>query len=211
MLYTMKFMFAHLLLIVGAGAWTGCRDDLPPYVSPVNPLEAEVTVQIDPMITYSHLDFNDVNTTRVTFGSPQPIFQVGLKNVSDETVEDAAEINGTLEVWYTEIPDVKVTLPLNATTINSSYYDETTGIITLDPGQTFWLKVFWNFRLDDKSWVFTKLKVQKEEAGGRMTRTHTPTQFSARASVQLFSKLAPSRSAPATFILSMQGTIIPTP
>jgi hypothetical protein len=160
------------------------------------------------------LDVNNVNTTRVTFKSPQPIFNVGLKNVSDETVQDVAAIEGKLEIWCTDNPEVKVTLPLSITTINSSYYDENTNIITLDPGQIFWLKAYWNFQLDDKSWVFTKLKVINERSiggSGSFIRTHDPTEFSARASVQLFPKLAPSKSNPTTFILAMEGTIIAPP
>jgi hypothetical protein len=96
--------------------------------------------------------------------------------------------------------------------INSQYYDENSKIITMDPGQTFWLKVFWNYRLDDRTWVFTKLKVISEvPVSGAFARTHAPTEFSVRASVQLFPKFAPARSLAKQFILSMQGRISPPP
>jgi hypothetical protein len=204
----------YMVLILIALSGIACKEDLPPYISPVNPLAAEVHVELPSLITYSHLDVNNVNTTRVTITTSLPVINIGLTNVSDETVEDVEGINGTLELWCTDHPDIIVTIPLNATTINSPYFDPDTKIITLDPGKTFWLKTYWNLKLDDLTWVFTKLKIANDQQtgnSGNFIRTHTPTVFSARATVQMFSKLAPSKSSITTFTLAMQGSIIAPP
>jgi hypothetical protein len=190
-----------------------CDDPLPPYVNPNDFLKAVVNCVYPDKILYTHLDFNDLSYPRVTYTSKELIINVGVTNTFDETLQDVAAIDGKVEFYLAEHPDIKATVLLTDANIVGEFINPTTQLLTLDPEETIWFKTTWRYKLDDGTQLFSKIKWfdGPPNGPGNFTRTHDPAPMKVKASVRLFKAVNAARSKEINVVLLFEGWIIAPP
>lgn len=113
---------------------------------------------------------------------PPIVYQLQLINIFDETLQGVADsINGTFEIWLENEPTVGKTFLISQMSEFppdgiSSQIDSS--ILTLDPGDTFYVEIEWPHETDDsvKMWDYFNLGNGDE----------LDTLFNALAKIQLF-------------------------
>jgi hypothetical protein len=199
---------AFVLILFSAYVFVSCEDPLPPYLKPENIFVGgfssidTFTVRyggdLDPLGTFSYSGHNT--------------FVMGVQNVYEETIQSQADISGKLEIWLPSNPDIKATMLLTnvqATGINGTdVFDRTRNLLTINPGQSFYLRAYWNYKMDDGKWVNQDLEnyTQIEYRNLNYYRIHDPTPFHARLTVSLI-KNTSIIVADTTFTLHLIGDV----
>ena len=189
-----------------------CNESLPEYEIPTGFLVVDVRHSGDDSIRYVSSDSNNPDRASATF-QQLTSFQLLVVNTFDETIQEAADIKGSVEVTIPSLPQFKQIIPVANTAIKSSHIDDN-GIVTMDPGDTITLTVFWNYRMNDTTWAFTKAGIESYSqvySEGPFVwyywLYHSPLQFNVTGSVQLFRSIAPSVSREKTFTIKFTGKI----
>lgn len=121
-----KRILMEVLVILGVSLLLGCNESLPPYQSPVDLLSIrKIDVHVD--------------------GFTRSNLVIDIKGVNnyDDTLQDTARVNGTLDVWFPSHDNWRITLPV--TNDNLKPPTELIGrLLTIDPGDTFHLQLSWN-------------------------------------------------------------------
>ncbi len=108
-----------------------CQESLPPRNDPGSPFDGIIRT------TYVYApNENDVH------------FTVGLVNTFDETLQDTADLHGKLMLTMLRRPTVTRVLDLSVDSLlpYQRAYDPSTHLLTLDPGDTLWLRARWDMR-----------------------------------------------------------------
>ncbi|MHB1050907.1 MAG: hypothetical protein ACYC09_12575 [Bacteroidota bacterium] len=143
--------------LIGIGS---CNESLPVYTPPENVL----SIEINPLnaetdsVRYSMLDNNNPNLVRVTLTSPFHGYEIAIVNNYEETIQDDLEIEGNLELSWEEKPELKAVIPITNTSFYDGDLDPVTGLVTINPGDTIRLRVYWDFRLTSSVWAFTQVQ-----------------------------------------------------
>lgn len=174
-----------------------CNESLPVYSSPENILQA-MTVPLnspEDTVRYFMRDNNNPNLVTVRLDSPFNGYEVKIVNTFDETVQDDADVQGKLELSWKDKTTLTAEIPITITNFYSSHYDPSNGLITINPGDTARLRVFWNFKLTTSDWAFT----QQQSVDGNMyyvgplssefKRYHLPMEFQMKLHVKIFRSL----------------------
>ena len=171
---------------------SSCEDPLPPYVPPPDPLSGQVAFPRDLLVTYTILAPDPVLIVGELTPSTYAV-KVGLTNTYEETLQDYADIAGTVELSWARDSMVKAIIPLSIGDGNGGLFDPITGMLTIDPGKTLWLKASWNFRLDDGTYAFTRVPFHMENFGAGLVRVHDPMVMMIRTNVRVFAKVSTIR------------------
>ena len=112
-------------------------------------------------------------------------FTLRLLNIFDETFQgSASSINGTLDIWLAEDPTVGKTFLLTKESefppVNSPSQINN-GLLTLDPGETFYIEIHWEHEVEDsmKLWDYFRIENGEERV----------VEINALAKIQLFPEL----------------------
>ncbi len=147
-------------IILASLYFVSCNESLPVYIPPsdifgasVRPLNA-----LTDTVRYSMRDDNNPNLVRVTLITPFNGYEIAIVNRYEETIQDKMEIEGTVDLLWAEKPDLNAVLTLSNTSIYDGDLDPVTGLLTVNPGDTIRLRVFWNFRLTTNDWAFTQVR-----------------------------------------------------
>lgn len=164
---TFIFFLLSLLLVLA-----GCEETLPLRNDPTNALVASVRKLY-------------IYNTRV---ENSLYFFLVVKNNYDETIESKAVVDGTLRIkWYpptdytvgfVDEKNVKLTLK----DIQTGKYNEKTGFLLIDPGDSLVLMYRWDFMTDDKSDMLLKFKYYNTAC----YRVSEKQVFEVTANVKLF-------------------------
>lgn len=148
-------LLAAVLALAG-----GCDESLPTYAPPADILSVSVRPlnAVSDTVRYTMQDNNNPNLVRVTMNSLSHGYEIMLVNRYEETIQDDLEIDGTLELAWREKPELTAVLPLSNTAFFDGGYDPSTRLLTINPGDTVRLRVYWNFRLATTEWAFTQTK-----------------------------------------------------
>jgi hypothetical protein len=210
----MKMYWKKAIFFFSLLSFVHCEDPLPAYVNPKDLLTATVTVVSDAKIVYTHGDVNNVDDLRIAFSSNSFIINIGVKNTFDETLQDVASIDGKVELFLENQPDVKATLPIKDINVVGNFIDAN-NILTLDPDTTMWFKTSWKYKFDDGTWAFSRIKYSESQKPGArpgtMLRVHDPAVLKVKANVRLFRAVNPARSKEISATLNFEGTVIPPP
>lgn len=194
-----------------------CNESLPVHVPPLNVLSTSLGALsgASDTVLYMMFDYNNPNQIPVTLSTPPLGFEVKVVNVYDETIQDDAEVSGTLELEWIDKPDFKATLNLLVTGIVGSHYDPKTKLITLNPGDTLRIRTYWNYRLSNNDWAFSKQQAVDGPwitGGGDFFRFHNPMRFRGRIKMKLFRSLALIESVSSNeFVVNFKGRIFAPP
>ncbi len=175
-----------------------CNDPLPTYTPPTNVLSADVLPlnAIKDTVRYSMLDNNNPNLVKITLNSAFYGYEIKIVNMYEETIQDYFEVEGTLELSWKEKPELKSVIPITATSFYSGVLDPTSNLLTINPGDTVKLRVYWNFKLTTEDWAFTQVKSTDSPvySGGAFNfyfyRTHEPMLLTAKLKVKIFRGLS---------------------
>ena len=118
----------------------GCDESLPPRTHP--PLPASVSV----VIASGHHRVNMVSTPRgdsISSINPYLRLDILFSNDYTEVMQDSADIEGTVEIWRTDRPELRSTLDLRGAGVfpTPGYPGHQ---ITLRPGDQVDISIFWS-------------------------------------------------------------------
>ena len=169
-LITRKITFAiKILCLIFVITALSCEESLPPRDEvPVNLFEILFDT-VDGRTSYTATR----DTVNIHGRHPPAIkFTLRLLNTFDETFQGSAFlINGTLDIWLEEDPTVGKTflltkesefLPMDS----PSHIDN--GLLTLDPGDTFYMEIHWEHEVEDsvKLWDYFGMAIGTERSIG---------------------------------------------
>ena len=165
-LTTRKITFANKILYsIFIVITLGCEESLPPRDEV--PVEAFETLfgTVDGRTAYTATR----DPANIHGRHPPPIkFSLRLVNTFDETLQDfASSINGTLDIWLKEDPKVGKTFLLTEESefppIDSPSHINN-GLLTLDPGDTFYIEIHWQHENEDsvKLWDYFGMRNGQE-------------------------------------------------
>jgi hypothetical protein len=193
-----------------------CNESLPVYNSPIDVLG----VSIAPVYTatdtvrYTMKDNNNPNLVTVTLNSPIHGYEIAIVNAYEETIQDNLEIEGHLELVWEENPELKAVIPITNTSVYDGDLDPVTDLLTINPGDTVRLRIFWDFRLTTNDWAFTQIRYTEGLAHyiGPFQivsyRFHDPMLLKASVKVKVFRSLSfVGTTAKETFPVLFKGTI----
>jgi hypothetical protein len=184
----------------------GCDDPLPVYTEPEKVVALTLYPEIIPEISYSHSDVNDVNIINVYFSPSRYRIDIEAKNIFEDVLQGDIDIQGKVTIWSDR--DTSITSTINVTRSNLISVSMVNGdILTIRVGQSVWLSVFWNYRLDNGKWVFTKLPATPGHIGNTPTLDYFPQIFKCKAQIRLFKKSSYFKSAVAETTIKFFGTI----
>jgi hypothetical protein len=141
------------------GNWA-CNESLPVYTPPENVLITEIIPlnAVTDSVRYTMRDDNNPNLVRVTLTTPFHGYEIAIVNNYEETIQDDLEIEGNLELAWEEKPELKAVIPITNTSFYDGDLDPVTGLVTINPGDTIRLRVYWDFRLTTSVWAFTQIQ-----------------------------------------------------
>jgi hypothetical protein len=106
----------------------GCNESLPPYRDPEHVFRSEIKPEY---MFYRTGNFLDV--------------QLYVVNIFDETFSAPSLIQGSVEISLHKNPEYTRVFTLTPSDIRFGKYISSTGILTMDPGDTLKLGIQWNF------------------------------------------------------------------
>jgi hypothetical protein len=163
---------------------SSCDESLPPYQQPVNLLAID-RIEIS-QGTYS------------LEGDYLVKFFIYGKNQFDETFSEAVNIEGKVEIWNKEKPDLFATLSLNNT--NFSPNTNLSGnVLTIGPGEEFELLVTWNSHTDDGEDLADFINGSTHTISAE---SEDMRDFYVQAEVTLFEELGLVQSVPVLFVFN---------
>ena len=154
--YPMRTSAAALLAIL---LMAGCNDPLPPDDRPqVIITTTFISAPLDTVFLVESFDILGPDSNLMVV-PPKPIlFKFYEQNLYQETLYDKALISGKLEIWLTDLPELKRTIPITANyLLPTSAYDSKTGLLTLDPKTPLWFQVPWNLKEDNGRWIYHEM------------------------------------------------------
>ncbi len=79
------------------------------------------------------------------------VIMAGIVNTYDETLQDTADMRGSLLVTLLRKPSVTRMIPITRDSLmpGQYQYDGRTKILTIGPGDTVWIRAHWDLRDDD--------------------------------------------------------------
>jgi hypothetical protein len=121
-------------------------------------------------------------------------YVVSLANTYDEVLQKKMDVRGTVTVWLEKDPAVRRTIPL--TVLQLAYPVPTGDLLTILPGDSARLLVWWDQRTDggEPFWSGTRLTEFVTPSGVYLDSE--PIKFVAQASIQLFENVQPRTSSP---------------
>lgn len=165
-------------------------------------------------------DLNGLFTTSVSSGFYRSSgvnfirFFVTIKNTTDETIEERADMSGTVSITWVpadagQKPAVNIQRTMSLTKNNifrAQGYSASTGMLRILPNDSVVFAMYWNMRSNDSSylpayWPFVidnQCDVLYPDNGVRKRKIYTRQNFSVSASVKLFDRLAVLHTAPTT-------------
>jgi hypothetical protein len=179
------------------GLW-GCNESLPLYTPPENVLSAEI-IPLNPptdTVRYTMLDNNNPNLIRVTLNSPFHGYEIAIVNNYEETIQDYMEIEGNIVLAWSDKPELRTIISMTNTSFYDGDYDPVTGLLTINPGDTVRLRVYWNFKLSTDDWAFSQLRSDDSPAyfngplSSAMDRIHVTMGLQAEVRVKLYRSLS---------------------
>lgn len=178
-----------------AAAGSGCNESLPLHSPPADVLTGTVKGVNGPQDTvrYRMKEFNNPNLTEVSLSTPPFSIEITLVNIYEETIQDLADVQGVMELEWIDKIQYSASIPLTASGIVGGQYDPVTGLITLNPGESISIRVFWNYKLTTNEWAFTKQQADESEwvnTRGDFYRYHYPMRFRSRVRIKLFRSLS---------------------
>jgi hypothetical protein len=165
-------------------------------------------------------DLNGLFTTSVSSGFYRTSgvnfirFFITVKNTTDETIEERADMSGAVSITWIpadagQKPSVNIqrTIALNKNNIfRADGYSASTGMLRIPPNDSVVFVVYWNMRSNDSTylpayWSFmidNQCDVLYADNGVRKRKIYNRQHFSISASVKLFDRLAILHTAPTT-------------
>ena len=159
-----------------------CEESLPPRDEvPVNLFEILIGT-VDGRTSYTATrDPEGINGRH----PPDIKFTLRFVNIFDESFQGSAFlINGTFDIWLAEDPTVGKTFLLTKESefppVNSPSQINN-GLLTLDPGETFYIEIHWEHEVEDsmKLWDYFRIENGEERV----------VEINALAKIQLFPEL----------------------
>ncbi len=172
--------FLSMLLILAALGITGisCSESLPPYRSPEDIFEGKIWGKY--VLTQNE------NCIKV---------YAAVRNLYDETVQSTAVLQGRIEIIWSKDMNIRKTVIINASNlVYARNYNRTTGVLTLDPGDSLCLEYSWDLVADNgvnlissSSEFFIYLPDTTCKSGRMIAREQT---FMLRGELTVFSQVA---------------------
>ena len=186
----------------------GCSETLPPREN----LSDQITARLSSK-------YYVVPNSTVSGDAGMLQFFITLKNELDETLEDVARFNGTMDVTWLppkdNAPHITLTRSFTLTSdniIRSTPYDPVTRRLTLPPGDSITLRVVRNMKTNDSSYLLMYMNTASDSScmvyhqGGVWNRRITGRQrFLVTASVRMFDRLAVLRPVSVTVSHCLKG------
>ncbi len=216
------------IVLVLAVAFISCKDPLPAYVQPTNILEIRFNAIDTNVVIYTGML---TNTPVFSYAgiSPFPIYGPGhsqfgtgttpylfvieVNNVYEETIQAAAAVQGTLVISLLSNPDVRATIPIDNTNLqaynNPTVYDPATNIITLNTHQRLYLRVTWDYLLDELGWVHNVASEYVDSPRDETTlyRDHSPVSFRVNVHTHII-KNTEYLTVDSSFVMKLRGVLL---
>jgi hypothetical protein len=186
---------------------SGCKETLPVYQEPPKVVECRLSDIAPSSINYGYVDSN--NPVNIYLSSQSAQIILTATNVYDETIQDNALVTGQIEIQHATKPGIYRKISFSrGNLINNGQFDPYTGLLTIDPGKNVQIQVFWDYKDSSGTYVFLGLPIETEtDYRNYFIRDHTPAPFIMKATIQLYSRLAPVRSSEFEMILHFVGRI----
>ena len=187
-----------LLSVIVAFASLRCNESLPVYNAPANILSAVVSPVnfVSDTVRYRMMDENNPSLVSVRLFSPKFGIDVKIVNIYSETIQDDADIQGTLELTWIDKVEMKASIPLSSSGIIGGQYDPVTHLITLNPGETVTIRVYWDYHFTNTEWAFMHLPYSDGPSYWygpyqmAFERFHNPLNLHANVKVKVFRSLS---------------------
>lgn len=212
------------LLCLALGILVSCEESLPPYEPPTNVLGFVAGSVVPAEVQYWHpwwLTPKQIPsyTQMVRFHSSNMAIRVSLRNEDEETLQDKANVHGNVTFDYPLVDTVTHSIYAPSAMCVIHPLDVYTGLVTVDPGESLWVDVWWDYRLSNKVPVFINSAYTDEISwtyllgkwGFWTIRTHQPMMFYVRIRLQIFDAAAPVQVDSLPVTIRFVGIIGPEP
>ena len=163
-----------------AAAVLSCDEALPPYQDPADVFTMTMTGE------YSMNQWENVVKAYVT-----------VANRYDETFQARAVLRGRLKITWQRDTSMHKTVMLDSTNLFSTpNYNKETGVLTIDPGDTFRVRYVWNLVTDSGVDVSTLFVYEKDPSCSQRYIANTET-FSLEGEFKVYERTGLTRAAPA--------------
>jgi hypothetical protein len=206
----MKFKYDSFAILLAAFFSLRCSESLPVYQEPQKILDCSVSYEAPSPILFGHVEENAPK--RIYLSSTTTKIFVSVVNIFDETIQDEIPkdlVFGYIEIWHPNVPGMYRKIQISSGDLfTRGVYDVDTRTLTIDPNNMVKFQVYWDYKDSSNTYVFMGMPIADEyNSGGYYTRILKPVPFRVRATVQLYSRLAPIRSPEFEMILNFEGRI----
>ncbi|HTR82659.1 MAG TPA: hypothetical protein VMM58_13600 [Bacteroidota bacterium] len=184
--------FSLLGIMVTTGI--GCNDPLPTYTEPTVTVATIVPSAILDTVLYVEYGDSFGPDSLLEIMPPNPIdFTFYEENQYQETLYGAAAVQGKLDLWVVDHPDIGATIPITIKNIvPGPAYDSKTGILVMDPGQLVQFQVLWNLKDSKGNRIYHDISAYTVEPYvGLFNYDHwkiTSMKIHVRVTIQLFAQ-----------------------
>jgi hypothetical protein len=187
-------LFSAILFI------SGCKESLPVYTPPENILKAEMKFSVPADIEYIYSKDRKYQyeiENRIILASA--VLEIWVTNLYEETIQDKALALGYIEIRRPDNPLWYKKISFSRRDIASNGIIDSTGILTLNPGQSMMVLKYWDFKDSSGSYAFWKTAAQDTQGVlwtypdgtdvHAIFRNHKPILLKVKATIQLFNHL----------------------
>ncbi|MEE4312788.1 MAG: hypothetical protein V2J62_13075 [candidate division KSB1 bacterium] len=161
----MKKIYLLLAILLSSSY---CNETLPPLDVPEDPVLG--------LVRLNSIRIGVADSTG-TPNSPMNL-SVGVINDFDETLQNTRSIKVELNIWVQSTPAVRNTLYLSET--------ETEELLTLDPGEEFWIDIEWDHRDENNTFLWNSINPPLT-----ITKHGASVEICSEGHIQVFRNLKP--------------------
>lgn len=179
-----------IALIFSLVLWNiSCDESLPPHEEPHSLFTGNLRI-----VYFNNTAKGTINELRI---------YLDARNVFDETLEDSAGLQGTLEIIVARDPVYRKTVMLSsANLVAGGSYDPRTGQLTIDSGDSLTLMYTWNF-IDDNGYSIPRDVSGLKKDPQCPTRTYAPPEILIiRGSLLVFRRIGQTTFSPIQYVLN---------
>ena len=157
-----------------AVCFVACSESLPPLKDPGSIFTASVSARY-----VLNIQDNSV------------VISVSIKSNYDETLQEKADILGSVNVIYRRDPEFARTMLIGVADLRTSgKYNPATGVLTVNPGDVLRFDVVWDFRDDDGVYVPDSLFQYYEDPECPFRCVAEEEVFAIRGGIKLYDRVA---------------------
>lgn len=181
--FAMKKVF-EMAILIGAFMGLQCEETLPPRMEQQGALQISSVISLQG--TYDIGQFME--------------FVIGIENIYRETFQEKVSITGKMEVWLERDPSIRGSVNISNMDVapTPNFMGST---LTLDPGDRFYLKLYWYLYLVDGRYLLDLLDyTDGEEREGLINSK--PETFVMEAQFKIFDQLGYLKTEKHTLIFT---------